>query len=324
MIRGLVTFSILLIIAGCDSIFSFNDESSDFYYYIAYADDPEEGSEHNFFKMDSDAGESEGWFIRPLPRLSVWSPDGSKIALAAGFSALFFAELENLESEMISSAFGQFGWLEDNESIVYSVGDTIYRVSIYESSAEVFSNGSFPAIAPDDNLIAYNKDHELHIRYVSGNHLIYVADSAGSYKKWSPDGNYLAFTQNENLGIFDVDQQEVRILTESDNLVTSPILANISWSPEGDRIAYIESCGEKSECLNILEIAPSETSKILEKEAITSIAWSPDPSEDIIYFGTTSPGRIIKTDSEAENLEVVTETTSSGAFSVSPLRKREP
>jgi Tol biopolymer transport system component len=201
--------------------------------------------------------------------LPIWSPDGSRIAVASsdsGVADIVVVTAATGETRRVTRGQGFEGpisWFPDNNRITYyasAAGGTFMGgvVSVESGATTPLAPGEklphFGAPSPDGS----------HVAYFVGDgprFTIWVADSNGAnprqlttegyevleqYQEWSPDGKELLYrsarTGTTDLWIVPIDGGKPRQLTRD---VRNDFSA--SWSPDGKWIAFLSDRGRQTD-----------------------------------------------------------------------------
>jgi hypothetical protein len=158
-----------------------------------------------------------------FPAGFTWSPDGSQIAFA--------------RSPDKSDPVGD---LEGPLLVMNADGSHLHKLT---SCRLPTCSDSAPLWSPDGSRIAFERsghDGGMFVIGSDGTDLARIADGPGELLAWSPDGAKVSFTNTTESGahllVAKVDGSGTRILHQVPE-AEGPIPS--SWSPEGDRIAYL-------------------------------------------------------------------------------------
>jgi Tol biopolymer transport system component len=245
----------------------------------------------DLYSMNADG--SDQTFLMANPdryHAPVWSPDGRKIAFAAGEHRLSAKDIYVMNAD----------------------GSNRIRLTNNETSNE------YPVWSPDSQKIAFisgaaNLDFDLYIVNADGNGLTRLVDSPSPLKppteeaqgappislyfalttgrsgySWAANSQQIAFTarlDKDELQIYviSIDGSNLRPLTEMsrDNLYPA-------WSPDGQKIAFFHLSERKSQ-LYVMNADGSDLN-LLSKDPdaepiIQQLIWSPD-SQKIVFWAT--------------------------------------
>jgi Tol biopolymer transport system component len=142
-----------------------------------------------------------------------------------------------------------------------------------------------PSWSPDGSRIAYVSFGRYADGRVSGPAGVFVMNADGSQKRhlsgpdydeyppqWSPDGETLAFTANDDVWLVGVDGSNRRRLLDSPDRST----ADVSWSPDGRKLAVTHGDGDFE--IFVVDVASGEARNLTANERIDDEGawWSPD------------------------------------------------
>jgi Tol biopolymer transport system component len=194
------------------------------------------------------------------------------------------------------------------------------------------TNGYVTSIAwsPDGSEIAYGtvptapnyyaqgSRGSVHSVSVGGGDHVLLASSVGvvsggetgSGIRWSPDGARIAVTAEANedsgnrLYMMNADGSDLEVLTEGvviEHVLGSP---NVTWSPDGSRIAYATSSGEPT-VLQVWNASPDGSTPVLVFESAWPSqgwaggpVWSPDGTRIAFRYSLTDEGAWLVADAD--------------------------
>lgn len=107
---------------------------------------------------------------------------------------------------------------------------TLFRVVILSLCMCFFMSSCAKAATDEGKIIAFEKDIDLHIPFLSG-YLPFI---------WSPDSRYIAFSKGVyRIGIVDIKTDEVRDISgfRNNTLNKYASFENLAWSPDGQLLA---------------------------------------------------------------------------------------
>ncbi len=106
---------------------------------------------------------------------------------------------------------------------------------------------------------------------------------------WSPDGHWIAYRSDETKGLWVINpttgetREVYGVDQESEHYVS-----DISWAPDGQRIAFLDNVIRQPRALVVVDIAGSTSSKVLipaSDDFVYSPQWSPT-DDKILYVST--------------------------------------
>ncbi|MEM7095797.1 MAG: hypothetical protein AAF567_22535 [Actinomycetota bacterium] len=148
-------------------------------------------------------------------------------------------------------------WSPDCRRLVHVQWDagrsSVAIVDLQQGSTETLTDpnhlASFPDWSPVEDRIAFawrsdsaGSDDVAILDLESGVWVVVVRDGFDSHPRWSPDGEWIAFTTTVDgrpqIALLGVDGEEVRVITSGDRGAQFPV-----WSPDGEWIAHETSDG---------------------------------------------------------------------------------
>ena len=94
---------------------------------------------------------------------------------------------------------------------------------------------------------------------------------------WSSDGFRLAIIHNENIWIYNCDDNDLKQITKS-----SELKSWIAWSPDGTMLSYQESVDKPDHLSRIISSQDGKSIKAIKDALIWPYGWAPD-SKSILY-----------------------------------------
>ena len=194
-----------------------------------------------------------------------WAPDGTLLAYSSEPSGITVVRPDGSDRRLLASGAELFGftWSPDGTSLAYPSPDGISVVNVRTGAHRLLFAGEFswrPAWSPAGSQIAFlagqGEGEDSHERV-----LVMNADGSGIHAvgpqptndtpAWSPDSTRLAFGAYASQ---DREQLSVAVVEASTGHVTTtiPPLAgrdsrSPSWSPEGERIAFLRDGDENDD-----------------------------------------------------------------------------
>ena len=280
-----------------------------------------------YFVIDADGSD-----LRRIAETSVfpsgvepikWSPDGSKIALQLGQSAVHVVNVDGsdlVEATLDSKSVGNVQWLPDGTTLIAtaygppfadpSTGFELAVVTIDPANATsgVLVDGGYePALSPDGGqvavLLAEDGESGLFVVNIDGSGLHRLGDGIGELGEpkgtsWSPSGDRIGvlIERDDKRSLYTVglNGSQLDLLSEGLEVVTGSLF-QYRWSPDGKRIAFAAGVGEAGSPSEIYIVEADGTGL----ENITNtpdhvdwiVGWSAD-SQQIYYqaqFGELTP-----------------------------------
>ncbi|MER3459628.1 MAG: hypothetical protein C4309_14315 [Chloroflexota bacterium] len=190
-----------------------------------------------------------------------WSPDGQKIVfrryIGAGRAELYIRP----GGKIADADFGLFQWV-GSDTIAFGRDRLLQRLSI--------SNGRILPALPLDVYVIGRDEPRKAILY-------------------SPDGNWLAYARGSQLRLMDSNGLGSHILSEVFDNTGSHGLgrANMAWSWDSRRLAYVESSPEGYGILKVFDINSMQSQEVVRLiGTLDRPAWFPDGNA--LMFGRSA------------------------------------
>ncbi len=154
------------------------------------------------------------------------------------------AFLEDLLAE--AADIHSLGWLPGSDLVLFGQNGMIYGGQ-GGTSIPLFTEAKMPSIAPNGRQIAFWRRGAIWLYQLNAGLLqqLYSADGIRALL-WSPDGEYLAIS---------VDQDVVILRVSTGAIVTKFTGESPSWSAGGELLAYVHNCAGGLSDIYVLEMA---------------------------------------------------------------------
>ena len=138
------------------------------------------------------------------------------------------------------------GWLPGSDLVLFGQNGMIYGGQ-GGTSIPLFTEAKMPSIAPNGRQIAFWRRGAIWLYQLNAGLLqqLYSADGIRALL-WSPDGEYLAIS---------VDQDVVILRVSTGAIVTKFTGESPSWSAGGELLAYVQNCAGGLSDIYVLEMA---------------------------------------------------------------------
>jgi Tol biopolymer transport system component len=202
-------------------------------------------------------GQEKVSFSSARPNYISWSPDGQWIlAPSYGENGDLFAA-DGSQSVKLPRRPSDGAWSPDSTRIAYIANPDdqpdLFIIDVASMQVSQLTdddtNERNPAWSPDGKWIVYNSytgsDESLNVISTEGNELAVLSDSIlqDARAKWSPNSTKLIFPQGSSgkyqLMMVDRDGSNPVSITGEPR---SAGLSNYAWSPDGQKIAYLDGC----------------------------------------------------------------------------------
>ena len=183
--------------------------------------------------------------------VSLWSPDGSKIAFESGYfgEGICVVNSDGSNKTLITRDGSLRYWTPDGKKIIFLKYNHVFSFWEIDLDSGILKNiysGEFGIISPDRSKIASQNFHGgsgVWISNMDGSNLkelTYYIPSG--YPCWSPDSKRIAFIDEgirHGIWVINSDgsgQKKVKELSYDD--ITQKIESDLLWSKDGSKIAY--------------------------------------------------------------------------------------
>ena len=112
----------------------------------------------------------------------------------------------------------------------------MFIMSIEGGAPRELANGAMPTWSKDGTMLAYSRSG-IGVITADGSETR-VIDPGGWGAQWSPDGKEIAYTDDEEIKVFDVQTATVRTVLANDAHDYSRFYWNMTWSPDSQRLCF--------------------------------------------------------------------------------------
>ena len=252
-----------------------------------------------------------------------WSPDGSQLLVneheglkanlykvdtsGDGFDTLSqkgedvfpFRHSWTSDSSLIYTSSGNFYLLDmdgQREVIPFSVKVALDRTPYvrktrdFDSSEPQTTKGIVsPALSPDGKQVLFVALQDLWIRQEDGQ-LKQLTDDAyvQILPAWSPNGQRIAYSSDQD-GEFGIWVMDLEKAASNKILTTGGSVSGMSWSPDGEEIAFTQSYGPRFATMSKVHVTTGKQTSISIRlgSSVGTPTWSPDGQ--IIALSTLAP-----------------------------------
>lgn len=231
--------------------------------------------------LDSD----EFFFKRRMPdRFFVMNEDGTGWKLVFQFEGYAACGSPAVSPDGKLIAFD--AWTINPQSPV-----AMFVMGIDGGNPRELGDGAMPTWSKDGTMLAYSRSG-VGVITADGQESRGI-DPEGWGAQWSPDGKKIAFTDSEDIRVFDVQTATVRTVLASDAHEYSRFYWNMTWSPDSQRICFKATKPDgKHEVATVSATGDEPRLKVhhsTEKNINADFAWH--PNGDRIVFAMSCQER---------------------------------
>jgi len=113
--------------------------------------------------------------------------------------------------------------------------------------------------------------------------------------QWSPNGKWIAYTNDNSLRIYDVATQESKVVLDKNSHPYHYIYWNMHWSPDSRNIVFKGKLANKHELAVVDVEQPDSLRRIFstQRELGTDLTWSPDGRRVLFTMHSRQHGRSV-------------------------------
>jgi len=113
---------------------------------------------------------------------------------------------------------------------------------------------------------------------------------------WSSEGNRLAIIHNEDIWIYNCDDNDLEQMTKSPEIKTW-----VAWSPDGTMLSYQESVDKPDHWSRIISSRDGKSIKVIQDVLLWPYGWAPD-SKSILY---ELDGKIVNCNIQSDEIKII-------------------
>ena len=162
-----------------------------------------------------------------------------------------------------------------------SVGKAAPKTNVKLARLTTTGNAYGAAISPDGKYVAYLMGANIWIKQVATSSDVQIVSPSGA-GRWelifSPDGNYLYYSAREK-GDSETTLYQIPALGGPPRKLISGVDSRVTFSPDGERLAFVRNYPSGESALTVANIDGSEERTLTAHDysnQFVSVAWSPD------------------------------------------------
>ena len=187
-------------------------------------------------------------YVQQGSQVSLWSPDGSKIAFESEYSreGICVVNLDGSNKTLITRDGSLRYWTPDGKNIIFLKYPKFWEIDLDSGILKEIYAGEFGIISPDRSKIASQNFHGgsgVWISNIDGSNLKELTYYTPAwYPCWSPDSKRIAFIDEgirHGIWVINSDgsnEKKVKELSYED--IVHGIRGNLLWRKDGSKIAY--------------------------------------------------------------------------------------
>jgi Tol biopolymer transport system component len=236
-----------------------------------------------------------GHFYQPYERHVSWSPDGTRLAFVRLGEGLYVADADGSGATLLAPFDGAAGpfdeeagppaWAPDGTAIAFAADGAVYTVpSGGGTPTQLSDDGRAPAWSPDGTLIGFSHEDGIWVVNPDGTGMTRVGN--GYEFAWSPSGDRLVYHVErqvnggflEELWVVAPDGSDPTAIIRS-KCCSGIVDETLTWTPNGDRVAFLASKPGGGEPWRALAADGSEADRSIEDlhetDLLRVLSWQP-------------------------------------------------
>jgi TolB protein len=304
---------------------------------FADTDRPHEGDGYSLKVLDFDTGELRE-IARNVSYYPSWSPDGSQLVFADLFGeTMWIINADGTDRRVLTEGTLDRwpSWSPDGTRIAFIRDHYLHVMSIDGTAvkrlAGLGTSNYMPSWSPDGNRLTFHAGGGIFVIGADGTGLLRLTPNgnpdhgqrsmSGENPQWSPDGQWIAFTEI-NGGVWLVRPDGTGLGRIFDT-VTTP---HVSWSPDSRNLAFTAfdgGGGPLGESVYSVQVATGLARRLSPPgggASPASPAWAPD-SSFVVYFGfcdTTERFNLCRVDADGTGLRLLIDYVAGGRPAFAP------
>ncbi|MGJ9459080.1 LysM peptidoglycan-binding domain-containing protein [Oceanobacillus sp. CF4.6] len=228
-----------------------------------------------------------------------WSPESTELAYTTRNQIIIYTIASHQAQSIQQMEATDIQWFPNGTELLFQATDAFGISQLYRISSDgtgksrITNNTDGPLhdiqLSPDGSFVLYTTPGVsisliITIELATGNMFGLEGGPLAKnyYPRWHPDSRIIAYsaTAYEDRGYFN----QIRTVTRSGDNETVHALSNcfatpVTWSTDGNKIAYLSGCSEQEFAREIWVVNPNHPVpiQVLEDALITSLQWSPSP-----------------------------------------------
>ncbi|MFC4023399.1 LysM peptidoglycan-binding domain-containing protein [Oceanobacillus longus] len=233
-----------------------------------------------------------------------WSPESTELAYTTRNQIIIYTIASHQAQSIQQLEATDIQWFPNGTELLFQATDAFGISQLYRISSDgtgrsrITNNTDGPLhdiqLSPDGSFVLYTTPGVsisliITIELATGNMFGLEGGPLAKnyYPRWNPDSRIIAYsaTAYEDRGYFN----QIRTVTRNGDHETVHALSNcfatpVTWSTDGNKIAYLSGCSEQEFAREMWVITPNHPVpiQVLEDALITSLQWSPSPVGNLL------------------------------------------
>ena len=239
-----------------------------------------EGDAGGLWVFDTITGEQIRVLVEPVLEIA-WKSDGSALAVVSQIDGQGLRRLSRIEIAVDSGGQNRVlpciiaeardlhspTWLPDSDLVFFEQNGMIYGAQ-GEVSVPLLTEAKAPAVTPDGRQVALIRQGDIWIYQLTTGIAARLCQIGNARSLlWSPDGEHLAATTDQDVAVINVQTQDI---------VARLPGGSPTWSSDGSFLAYVAKTEDGTASIQVWELVSMETEALttFQSSGKVTVHWS--------------------------------------------------